>query len=198
MIEGIGRRMADPLVIDKTRELYDGNGMAIDANDLMLVVVHRISLAKRGVTDGDLNGHSLVAGFVDSSMGTGGRTPYHLLVMADGTCEQMLPLSVRGSHSKGYNRKSIAVAVVGEHDQCTPAQFNKLAKVCAVLLTMNGGLRLAGHTSLHGASADAGKICPAPVVDIEELDRVVKVRLQAVPTTQAGSDWLLSENGFRV
>jgi hypothetical protein len=97
--------------------------------------------------------------------------PYHVLILDDelGTAEQLIPLSVRGTHASGYNRMSWAIAVVCEGRAPSVPQRARLVRVMSALSPANGGLTWAGHCALPGASADPNKSCPGPWIDAATL-----------------------------
>jgi len=140
------------------------------------IVIHRVSLANYDkdqnpdpISDELLNAKEVALRFKNKALGTLGYTPYHILIKQNGTIEQMLPLSVRGAHSKGYNWCSWAVAVVGNTDQneIKDAQYHPLVLVCKYL--SRPGLEIVGHTDLPGASADPNKKCPGRFLPLEPI-----------------------------
>jgi len=154
------------------------------------LVIHRTSLdhydarANPNPVDNiDLSGIQLAEAFANKGLGTGGRIPYHFLVRADSKVEQMLPLTQRGAHAIGYNYRSIGIACVGDYryQPPTPEVWDQLVRLVAALLPLNGGLMLAGHSDLQGATGDTGKVCPGKHLPIGELAEQVVGLL--------GKDW---------
>ena len=156
---------------------YDDTGHPLDLSNVRTIVVHRISMAAAGIEDSLLTGQALCEKFLDKSLGTGGRPPYHLLNKPDGNVDQMLPLSIRGAHAIEANPTSWAIANVGNftRDTIPDIQFDTLAKLCALLTPFNGGLRIMGHDQVPGGSNDEHKECPGHLLDIDKLiDRVLQ------------------------
>lgn len=170
------------IIVDRTKECRDIFQAVYPGREYKLLpflgvrwlVDHKTGLSQLGpdnpnpVQDVDLDGPTLVDRFARSpamppaGLGTGGRAPYHILVRRDAaaTAEQLLPLTVQGCHSRGYNGRSWALAFVGETP--TDAQYRRIVEVSAILLPANGGLWNTGHTELPGASGDPNKRCPGP------------------------------------
>lgn len=152
------------------------------------LVLHRISLANHDaaanpapLVDAELDGPGLAHRFRNKGLGTGGKVPYHFLVRTDGAVDQLLPLSVRGSHAIGANSSSWAIAVVGEHRVANVDQIESVIRLCAALVPLAPyGARIIGHDEIRGGSADARKVCPRPVVDPREIaghvDRIIATR----------------------
>ena len=163
-----------PIVESRILECYPGGGLPLRHQDVQYAVIHWTSLAKRvpenpnPIQDGLLTGPLLAQAFRQNALlGTGKRVPYHVLILDDdkGTAQQLLPMSIRGSHARGYNRFSWAVAVVGEGRPPSPPQRERLVQILAAWLPANGGLRVKGHMELPGASADPNKSCPGPWIN---------------------------------
>lgn len=134
-------------------------------------IIHRISLADQHLLDENLDGPALARAFSDVAMGTGKAIPYHFLILQDGIIEQLIPLSLRGAHAKGYNSKSWAVGVVGDftkHDP-TPLQWDLLTWLSRTMYPINGGLSIVGHTDLAGSSGDSKKVCPGQYLSVTQL-----------------------------
>jgi hypothetical protein len=161
-------------------ECYEGSGRELKLDDVAFVAIHRISLTNRDdaanphpIPDELLDGPSLATRFRNPALGTGGRTPYHLLVRVDGAVDQMVPLGVRGAHAgvpsphTGYNWRSWAIAVVGEYREASQAQLIAAARMTALLLPATRGARVFGHSELPDATPN--KVCPAPVVQMESF-----------------------------
>jgi hypothetical protein len=91
---------------------------------------------------------------------TAGALPYHLLILKDGSVEQMLPLYTRGAHAIKANPFTIGLAVANaEGDPLTDAQKVALPFVFAALIPLNQ-LSCIAHDQVPGGSTDAKKICP--------------------------------------
>jgi hypothetical protein len=169
------------MVTDRVRDCYRPS-KGLVRGDIKWVVIHRCSLghyAPAPIKDADLTAPEMSQRFKDAALGTGGLMPYHGLVLANGSTEQAVPLSRRASHAKGVNWCSLSWAVVGEHGAATSAQMQAVADVAANLIIYcrgNIGM-LRGHTEIPGGSADQSKICPGPVVNMDELRDMVAMRL---------------------
>jgi len=158
-------------VVDKTY-LYDSRGVPLRPYSLTHAVVHRLSLSnyqKMPVADLALTSEGIVMRFCDLELGTGGRPPYHVHVFGDGRVEQVLPLTIRGSHARGFNWRSIGVAVIGNTDEreIGGVQLYSLIWVLRVLRPLNKGLTISGHTELPGATSDPNKRCPGKYLSME-------------------------------
>lgn len=147
------------------------------------VVVHHCSLKNlapgnpRPIPDDFLDAPSLAGRFTDLGLGTGGRPPYHGLTTLSESNEQILPLSIRGSHSIGYNYESLAWCLVGEDRPAPDRQIAAAADAVALLVLFAGGAEIVGHADLPGATGDTGKRCPWPTVDIQQFRLMVRDRL---------------------
>ena len=156
-------------IIDVTQRCATSNKRNNNPGALSLLVVHRISLShycrrqnENPINDYDLNGIELADRFLNLELGTGGITPYHLLVKQNGDVDQMLPLYRRGAHAIGVNWKSIGVAIVYERGtELLAQQKQALLYVFAGLIPLNSGLMCMGHSEIEGACSDPHKICPA-------------------------------------
>lgn len=173
-----------PGVANRISECLRGMGLPMGRDHVDLLVVHRISLANVGIDDDDLDGPKLANAFATNEElkpTTGGRVPYHLLIKPDGLIEQMLPLSIRGTHAKGYNWRSWGVACVGDFRQRPPAgpQTRALTKLLARLVVLTSDARIVGHTQLDGASADVNKICPGSYLLLPSIVKQVVEELPA-------------------
>lgn len=175
---------AGPFVVNKIavcRTVNKNNGKVLPRSVLSHLVIHRTDLDTldpvanpNPVPNELLDGQALAIRFANAALGTGGLIPYHFLFRADApvwTIEQLLPLSVRGSHAVGFNWRGIGVAAVGDFRKYAPpaGMYEKLVKLTALLIPINGGLVTAGHTDLSGASADANKVCPGSFLPVKVL-----------------------------
>lgn len=148
------------------------------------IVIHRTSLAVQEprnpepIADEELDAAKMAAAFCRGLMApyTGGAFPYHLIVRRNGTVEQCLPLDVAGAHAVNYNRCSIGIAYVGEHD-CTAGQYRALIRACVSLVLYTRGALIVGHSQLPGASHDPDKVCPHEKFSIANLVKDVQDRL---------------------
>jgi hypothetical protein len=173
------------IITDRTRAckavfdaIHPGRGYRVlPYGNVRKNVIHVTSLKLKGsdnpdpIPDERLTGPELTRIFATQwkfppdGLGTGGRCPYHGIVLADGTAEQCLPLTVRGTHARSpWNDESWAWAVVCEGHLPTDAQYQKLVEIVAATSIANGGLSIFGHSDLPGA-ANPSKTCPYPWVD---------------------------------
>lgn len=140
------------------------------------IVIHRTSLSVKEphnphpIPDDELDIVKLADAFCRGPMAfyTGGLLPYPFIVRRDGVIEQGLPLDIQGAHARGYNKCSTALAYVGEKD-FTYAQFRAITRFCLGQILYSRGARIAGHTSLAGASTDVNKVCPHETFSIPSL-----------------------------
>jgi hypothetical protein len=165
------------MILNKTIDCYDGRVATLHYSRIRYIVIHRISLAFKTdanphpIPDDQLGAVGLAMAFKDRGLCTGGRPPYHILICMDGAAEQILPLSVQGVHARRYNDESIAIAMAGNTDmrEAPLAQHKTLVEVCKPIYKLNGGLQIAGHTDLPGASGDPRKRCPGRFLPLEPI-----------------------------
>ncbi len=177
----VEERESPRFVEDVTAACANANSTRRDIRRIHTLVLHRTDLSRNTphnphpISDLMLTGPELAKRFRVRGLGTGGLTPYHFLVLVDGAVQQLLPLSVVGSHARDYNYASIAVAVVGAKLETQPplhVQSDSLVRLVAVLRGINGGLDVVGHTDLPGASEDPKKKCPGPFIVPAEVARL--------------------------
>lgn len=163
------------MIVDRIR-LCDAPNAHRIALPVVHIVVHHTSLSEREphnpdpVSDDNLCAVDLARAFCRGPMSsyTAGRYPYHLLIGRSGVVEQALPLTLAAAHARDWNRATWAVAYAGEHGP-TPAQQAALVRVCRLLVVLSGGASIKRHDELPGSSADARKVCPAPLVSSKAL-----------------------------
>lgn len=166
------------MIVNSISACYDGRGLELES-PVHWLVVHHCSLSRKApgnlepIDDEALAGPELARRFRDRALGTGGRTPYHVLVGLDGKTEQLLPLDVRGTHAAGVNRCSLGVCYVGEDGSPTRKQLAALVRVCTSLVLHTHGAKLIRHDSLP----NVGKVCPGRQCDVTALSRDVLERL---------------------
>lgn len=193
-------------VVNRIDECLTGREKPLSYDRLTYVVIHRTSLARKGpdnpspVPDSLLDGPALAKAFRDNwkdppdGLGTGGRCPYHFLIRTGGTCEQLLPLSVRGTHAVSYNPISLAVAVAGDFrfKEPSPAQWRSLTDVVAALCVYKrNGLHIVGHTQVPDSSHDERKECPGDNLSMSDL--LGRVRSTIQDTTPQWRGWTPDE-----
>lgn len=88
---------------------------------------------------------------------------YHILIDRDGTRAPGRPIAKAGAHTRGHNRDSIGVCLIGGHgssetdyflENYTPAQEEALRSVLKELQAQYGKM------SIHGHNEYAAKACP--------------------------------------
>ena len=135
---------------------HQKNNKTNKLENILYIVAHRISLDSPElktymVPDNRLRAFHIVYTFVDCEILkpiTGGSIPYHVLLKPDGSVEQIMPLSEKGAHARGYNNKSIGLAVVGHLDDrmATPEQFAQFGNVVAsIRVLVPQPLKLVDH-----------------------------------------------------
>jgi hypothetical protein len=179
------------LILNRVAECAATNKRLGSLAHLRYVVVHHTSLSKPGpdnpapVPDDDLDGPALARIFRDNpkprpdGLGTGGWCPYHILIGPLGRRELLMPLDAIGAHAPGYNRQSIAIAVIGDYnrEKLSDPAMRALSRTCAEIVMINRGLTIGGHTTTFAASSDPGKVCPGSNISIPDLHRRVMERL---------------------
>jgi N-acetylmuramoyl-L-alanine amidase len=93
-----------------------------------------------------------------------GGIPYWGVIDRRGLLHQIVPLLTETYHALEYNRRSLGLALFGEREPATAAQYDTLVWACALLVPINGGLQIEGHSLLPRATHDAHKICPRPAI----------------------------------
>lgn len=119
------------------------------------------------------------------------RCPYHFVVNPKlGAVYQWLPLSKQGQHALSYNKRSIAVAVLGgfaDGQQLTVPEFAILHALlgdleCRIEQLTEKWPMLIGHDSVPGGSADPNKVCPGPGLFLDSLVGLASHELGDIPT----------------
>ena len=93
---------------------------------------------------------------------------YHWLVPSDGQLVIGRPLHLEGAHTRGYNRQSLGVCLIGDNtdpvERWRPAQVETLMRLWLACRTVYGAeLALEGHRDITGPST----ICPG--VDVRAM-----------------------------
>lgn len=169
-----------PVVIDRTALCANGD-LPLDPTRVRHVVVHRTSLRNLGVADVacDAETWAKYAKTHRAKLKTGGKSPYHFLILLDGTIEQALPLGVRGNHAAGYNAESWAAALVGDFRMHPPrpVQWRALVRLCSVLVPHTRGLTIVSHDQVR----DPPKDCPGEGLSLPSLVAAVTANLERGP-----------------
>lgn len=104
---------------------------------------------------------------------TGGKFPYHFLILRDGLVEQCLPISYNAPAAlKALNADGIHIALVGDmrNNPATAEQEVALVQLCHLLQNAYAWkLGVRGHTDTAGSSADPNKSCPGSKLDLDHL-----------------------------
>jgi hypothetical protein len=164
----------------------------LERNLVDLVVIHKTSVRnyevpwnEDPVADEACDARALAERFRRPNPYTSGRVPYHFLVLRDGAVEQMLALSMKGTHAIDHNWRSWGVAYLGETP--TGPQGVALVRLVGLLAMACGETRVMGHTALPGASKDPNKVCPGKI-DVPMLAKQALAQLpsgwQALPRHQ--------------
>jgi len=139
------------------------------------IFLHHCSLAVAGadnprpIADADVTGLNLSQEFErNRELGTGCIRPYHIVIRQDGTVDQCLRLTLRGSHGIIYNPTTLAVVTAGEKG-LTPEQRSAIPEVLADLLLYSEGVPVVGHTSMPAATKPGHPVCPHPTTDVAGL-----------------------------
>ena len=137
---------------------YD-QGRLRDIRTLDTIVVHSSATPAHMVDIGAATVHQWHlqrAGF--SAIG------YHFVVQRDGTPQAGRPLTRVGAHTKGSNRRTLGICMVGgtdpkgdPQDNFTQAQYDTLARLIELLRAEHGPLALAGHRDMPKAATS----CPS-------------------------------------
>ncbi len=108
---------------------------------------------------------------------TGGDMPYPILIAADGTVTQTMPLGRVSPHAVKWNPTTVGVACIGDFRDrdVAPVQRQALVEVCAALLSDlgRGAEAMHGHDELSGGSRDPNKECPGRCLPLADLRRDV-------------------------
>lgn len=149
----------------RTREFTDVNS----------VVVHRIEVSQEDPSYSD-TAAGVARFFAEHEVGrqaTGGQMPYPILIAADGSVVQTLPLDRVAPHARSHNVSGIGVGCLGDFREREPpaAQLNALVEVCASLcrsFTIKPDA-VSGHDELIDASHDPDKECPGRTISMDGL-----------------------------
>ncbi|MEE8409324.1 MAG: peptidoglycan recognition family protein [Myxococcota bacterium] len=144
-------------------------------DDITGVVVHRIEVSQEDVDYADTP-VDIIRFFRDHPTGveaTGGKMPYPILIAADGTVTQTVPLGCITPHAKAHNADKIGVACIGDfRNQRLPAAQRRgfIRVVTDVMRLCNlEATCLHGHDELSDASEDPDKECPGHAMDLPWL-----------------------------
>lgn len=170
--------------------------------NITTVALHRLSLATSTmanpdpVPDDELDGTAIARAFADQQLRTGGDTPYHVLVRADGRVEQLLPLLVCGAHAVAHNWRSWGVAVAGNYDEVELPDrlWRVVVQTCATLALLTRSVN--GHTELPGASSDPNKRCPGQYINMDWVRTAVTKKLPLVSMDIRDRLALIVEAGY--
>jgi N-acetylmuramoyl-L-alanine amidase len=103
--------------------------------------------------------------------------PYHVLILPSGEDSVCRPLDQRGQHARGWNYRSIGVALAGnlEHHPPTGPAVATLVSICVGLCEEFGLTAddVVGHKELEGCRTD----CPGSYVPLQILRRKIRREL---------------------
>lgn len=165
------------------------------------------------VADDELDGLQLRARFADTrrtivqradgtrhylkrpGASTGGRDPYSLLVLADGSVDQLCEIGEVTPHAAQANIYALGIAMVGDMRARppTPAQWQTCVTLAALWYAW--GLESQGHTMLDGASSDPGKVCPGSHFGLPQL-RTASRSSEIAALTRYEAEAILVEAGI--
>jgi hypothetical protein len=178
--------MANRSIIDRTSECRDGRQRHVSLDRRSLIVIHRCGLGETAA--------EIARGFreiPDAAKATGGEMPYTFIVGRGGCIEQALEISERGPHARNWSTRGVGVGVVGDFrlHAPPPLQWSALVWLCSVLAPWLGGHRaIYGHTDLDAATWDKDKICPGPLLCVDDLRASVRDE-SAMGLTDLGVRW---------
>lgn len=170
-------------IIDSTAACMPLRPYLLRPGNVSVVGVHRLSFSEKSednpdpIPDDQLNGVAVAKKFKAKALGTGGVTPYHVLLRTDGVWEQMLPLIVQGSHARNYNWCSLGIAVVGRYHEreMKGSTWVSLVELLSKLSVLPQ--KIMGHTELD---KDKSPNCPGKYVNMDWLRNAVAA---AMPTS---------------
>lgn len=164
-------------IVDRIKELSDGKRLKLSGEHVDTIVIHRVGLNLK--TGKHLGTTALEVGraFIDDpevAKWTGGEQPYHFYIDPDGTISQALALVDTGRHSRAFNSRAIAIAVICDArvEPPTDEQFDaavRLSTCVAYHMGIKAG-RIRGHTELGArATSDPMKQCPGAKFNMKKL-----------------------------
>lgn len=162
--------------------------MHLKPDDVRFLVVHHTGVDVGGRTEeqymADLDTSVRVHRRMDG-------IPYHIIILPSGDDSVCRPLDQRGQHARGYNYRSVGVALAGNCDQHPPTK-PALATLVSVLVGLCEEFDLdadavRGHRELEGCRTH----CPGSYVPIDIVRRRVRRELEcrraAAVASPAGS-----------
>lgn len=163
-------------VNNRISECRAANRKILNIDKVRYLIWHRILLNDILLSCGDTDAVSIARAFTNKDLGTDGKCPYHIVVLEDGTMEQMLPLTIRGAHARALNGCSWGVAAVGDFrkEPPKPIQMRSIRWLTRALYPINGGLDIGGHTEFDDTTKYKGHDCPGSYFDVATLKDYVK------------------------
>jgi N-acetylmuramoyl-L-alanine amidase len=90
---------------------------------------------------------------------------YQYVIDTDGTVETGRAIGETGAHTRGYNKNSIGICLVGT-DKFTPAQWQRLAELVSELRKTYSAAKIVGHRDCSPDRNGDGVITPDEWVKI--------------------------------
>ena len=98
---------------------------------------------------------------------------YHFVIKRDGAVEKGRPIEKQGAHTKGENKESIGICLVGGVNEANKADsnftFRQLEALKGMILKLKG--EYGTNISVHGHREYANKACPS--FDVNEFMKAV-------------------------
>ena len=119
---------------------------------------------------------------------------YHFLIDRDGTVAKGRPVTRSGAHTKGHNKDTIGVCLIGGHgssetdsfeDHFTPAQEKALRQKLKDMRSIYGPVKISGHNQ-YAAKACPGFSVPLWLNEIANLEATVIPNVDTPKRPQGG------------
>jgi len=112
---------------------------------------------------------------------------YHFLIWRDGTVAAGRAIQLQGAHARGYNHRSLGIALVGHHDRepLTDAARDALVDLAVTLAHTYGvaSADIIGHREVYDRMGDRRlKTCPGTRVDMDDLRAACAERRERIPS----------------
>lgn len=129
---------------------------------------------------------------------TGGEIAYTLMIEADGTVKQCLPIDDVGQHAARWNTVALGVAMIGDFRVTLPSleQRTTLIELLAMLcmaLGLDPRAAIRGHDELPGGTKSPGKSCPGEHVNMPRVREDVLDFMETTASRQLVKDGIVWE-----